>query len=33
MKALREHAIYAIPLVGENEIAIEFRQFAVMEEY
>ena len=33
MKALREHAIYAIPLVGENEIAIEFRQFAVMEKY
>ena len=33
LKALREHAIYAMPLVGENEIAIEFRQFAVMEKY
>lgn len=33
MKAFREHAIYAMPLVGENEIAIEFRQFAVMEKY
>jgi len=33
MKAFREHSIYTMPLIGENEIAIEFRQFAVMEKY
>lgn len=33
IKAMREHAIYAMPLIGENEIAIEFRQFAIMEKY
>lgn len=33
LKAMRERGIYAMQLVGENEIAIEFRQFAVMEKY
>lgn len=33
IKAMREHAIYVMPLIGENEIAIEFRQFAIMEKY
>lgn len=33
MKAFREHAIYTIQLTGENEIAIAFKQFAVMEKY
>lgn len=33
MKALRERGIYAIQLTGTNEIAITFREFAVMERY
>jgi len=33
IKAMRERGIYAIQLVGETEIIIEFRQFAVMEKY
>lgn len=33
LKSMRERGIYAIQLMGENEIAIEFRQFAVMEKY
>lgn len=33
MKALRERGVYAIQLVGENEIAIALREFAIMEKY
>jgi len=33
LKSMQERGIYAIQLVGESEIAIEFRQFAVMEKY
>lgn len=33
MKSLRERGVYAIQLVGENEIAIELRKFATMERY
>ena len=33
LKAMRERGIYATPVIGESEIAIEFRQFAVMEKY
>lgn len=33
IKAMRERGIYAIQLVGENEIAIEFKQFAMMEKH
>jgi len=33
LKAMQERGIYATQLIGETEIAIEFRQFAVMEKY
>lgn len=33
LKAMRERGIYATPVIGENEIAVEFRQFAAMEKY
>ncbi len=33
LKAMRERGIYTTQLIGETEIAIEFRQFAVMEKY
>jgi len=33
IKTMRERGIYATQLIGETEIAIEFRQFAVMEKY
>jgi hypothetical protein len=33
VKSLRERGIYAVQVIGENEIAIEFKKFAVMERY
>lgn len=33
MKSLRERGVYAVQLIGENEIAIELRKFATMERY
>ena len=33
LKALRERGIYSAQVIGENDIAIEFKKFAVMEGY
>ncbi len=33
LKSMRERGIYANQLIGENEIAIELRNFAIMEKY
>lgn len=33
LKAMRERGIYATSVIGENEIAIEFKQFAKMEKH